>query len=161
MRDFDASKDSDVKHFRAALAHYERYRVSGNRETRVIGVYVGWRGDSLSTPRKGPLKFASLAKNLTYWNRKSVAQEVGKGGVTELLLSLKRLAYCGTTKLDARCPGKPEDTAYLIIGHSFGGAIVLSAMNEVLLNTINDAHLAPRGEKMRSLGSLWISNYLI
>ena len=49
---------------------------------RLVGVYVGWRGASIELP---------LLKELTFWDRKAVAEELGSGGVTRLLLDLDRI----------------------------------------------------------------------
>jgi hypothetical protein len=74
-------------------------------------MYIGWRGESIRVP---------LLKETTFWDRKAVAEEVGRGGVTHLLLELDRI-----TASDDR-------NVMVVIGHSFGGAIVVSALNEVL-----------------------------
>lgn len=84
----------------------------------VLGVYVGWRGLSLDA---GPLA------NLTFWTRKSTAERVGRGGVTELLTRLND--YRG-----ARNPERePHRTQLVITGHSFGGLIVYSALAHALM----------------------------
>ena len=78
---------------------------------RLIGLYIGWRGASLDLP---------WLENLTFWDRKAVAEEVGKGGVTKLLLQLDQIDQTRNKNV------------LVIIGHSFGGAIVVSATTEVL-----------------------------
>ena len=78
---------------------------------RLVGLYIGWRGASLDVP---------VLVNATFWDRKAVAEEVGKGGVTRLLLELDEI----TRGIDKN--------VMVVIGHSFGGAIVVSALNDVL-----------------------------
>jgi hypothetical protein len=78
---------------------------------RLIGVYIGWRGASLDIP---------WIDNITFWDRKAVAEEVGKGGVTKLLLELDQI-----DRVSAK-------NTLVIVGHSFGGAIVISALSEVI-----------------------------
>lgn len=78
---------------------------------RLVGVYIGWRGASLEIP---------FIKNLTFWDRKAVAKEVGSGGVSKFLLELD--------KIDQQMP----QNVLVIAGHSFGGAIVVSAVSEIL-----------------------------
>lgn len=85
---------------------------------RLVGIYVGWRGQSFD---------ARFLSNLSYWERKAVAHQVGKGGVSELLLRLERILH------DENDPNK---NLYLVTGHSFGGAIVLSSLNEILMERI-------------------------
>jgi len=99
--------DKNVKSFREWLPKAARLS-----PRRVVGIYIGWRGLSLDL---GPLA------NVSYWDRKAVAHEVGKGGATEFLLRLEQVLQ-----------GQPQ----LVIGHSFGGAIVLTALNEVLLERV-------------------------
>lgn len=114
--------DSNVRDFRDLLRKAARLDAGGRR--KLVGVYVGWRGASISLP---------VIKEITYWERKSVAEQVGKGGVTELLLELERAV------IDDDAPNK---NLYLITGHSFGGAIVLSALNEILLERVVTAQPA-------------------
>ena len=80
-------------------------------QRRLVGLYIGWRGASLDVP---------ILNNSTFWDRKAVAEEVGKGGVTRLLLELDQI-----TRAD-------DKNVMVVIGHSFGGAIVVSALNDVL-----------------------------
>ena len=94
-------------------------------ERQMICVYVGWRGASITLP---------LIKELTYWDRKSVAEQVGKGGVTELLTRLEQIV------IDKQNPNR---NLYLVVGHSLGGAIVLAALNEVLLERVVAAEPVP------------------
>jgi hypothetical protein len=79
---------------------------------------VAWRGLSVEAPG---------IQELTYWDRKTAAEQIGKGGVTELLLELEHAVN------DA---GDPNKNVYLVTGHSFGAGIVLSALNEILLERV-------------------------
>jgi hypothetical protein len=47
---------------------------------QVVGIYLGWRGGSVSVP---------FAKELTFWARKGAAPRVGHGSVTEVLSRLE------------------------------------------------------------------------
>ena len=128
-----SSTDPNVVSFTEWLNRIARLEVTkGQRNRRVIGVYIGWRGLSLGL---GPLA------NVTYWERKAVAHEVGKGGVTEFLLRLDRLLVDKT---------HPNKNLSLVVGHSFGGAIVLTALNEILLERVINAEAGqPCGEKSK------------
>ena len=107
--------DANVKSFRQMLKILSDNGLTFGR--RPIGIYVGWRG--LSVDMAG-------VKELTYWERKAVAQEVGKGGVTEVLLRLRQVTAANRN-------------LYVVVGHSFGGAIVLSALSEVLIDQMISA----------------------
>ena len=87
---------------------------------KVVGVYIGWRGESIDI--RG-------VNNLTYWDRKAVAEQVGRGGVTEFLLKLEKALRNPETELNKN--------VFLVTGHSFGGAVVLSALHEVMFRTCN------------------------
>lgn len=109
--------DSNVYSFKELL---RKTASLANRKSkrRLVGIYVGWRGQSID---------AGFLSNITYWERKQVAEQVGKGGVSELLLRLERILHD-----DAN----PNKNLYLTTGHSFGAAIVLSSLNEILLERV-------------------------
>jgi pimeloyl-ACP methyl ester carboxylesterase len=108
--------DSNVQSFRKLLAQLASVNALGAR--KIIGIYLGWPGATLPVP---------LLQEVTFWARKAVAEEVGKGGATEVLLRLEAAAVPR---------GETNGNLFLVIGHSFGGAIVLSALNEVLLDKL-------------------------
>jgi len=122
-------EDRNVQSFRGLLEKASnsevRHQILGNR--RLIGIYVGWRG--LVVNPDSPLSLPS------YWDRKTVAHEVGKGGVSELLLRLQHSVLGGDDLREDR----ESKNLFLVTGHSFGGAIVLSALNEILLERIISA----------------------
>lgn len=108
-------EDPNVTSFTTALANLSKSGVLGDR--KLVGIYVGWRGLSLH---------GLWSENITYWDRKSVAEEVGRGGVTEVLTQLEQI-------------DRNKETNYLIIlGHSFGGAITLSALHDQLLERLQN-----------------------
>jgi hypothetical protein len=110
-----SNETGDVNKFRKALKHISQVnKQSRMSDRKVIGVYLGWRGLSLDVP---------LINNLTYWGRKNVARQVGTGGVSEVLVRLNKIVY---QKEDFR-------NVFVIAGHSFGGAVVLSAMKDILI----------------------------
>ncbi len=115
--------DSDVTNFAKRLDEWARIS-----QRRVIGLYFGWRGLSMNLP---------VLKNLTYWDRKAVAHQVGKGGMTEMLLRVERLVSRGPVGSSADL--RHDNSVLVTIGHSFGGAVVLAALNEVLIERIVSA----------------------
>ena len=106
--------DTNLKEFRKSLS--EISESSPLRGRRLVGVYVGWRGASIK---------AKLLEQLTFWDRKAVAEEVGKGGVTQLLLELDQIDRMRKKNVLA------------IIGHSFGGAITVSATAEIISSRLS------------------------
>jgi len=87
---------------------------------RIIGIYVGWRGQSQRLP---------FLKYLTFWTRKKAAHKIGRGDMDELLVHLDELKHRLT---NAKTTAKPNGTRLVVIGHSFGGAIVFSALDNIL-----------------------------
>lgn len=127
-----SERDDNLKEFKNSLraiseqlkSEFSDGSVLGKR--RLVGVYIGWRGGSLDLP---------VLEETTFWDRKAVAEEVGKGGVTRFLLELDRaINRKPPTGIDEnRTNGDQNKNVMVVIGHSFGGAIVVSALNEVLM----------------------------
>ncbi|MEZ9108222.1 hypothetical protein AB4401_14130 [Vibrio cyclitrophicus] len=104
-------KDSNVVDFRKALR-----KLSKRNKTRTVtGIYVGWRGDSISIP---------IVNKTTFWDRKQVSIEIGQGAATELINRLEHIS-------------KDKDKTRLIaIGHSFGGSVLFSATKNKFYNDL-------------------------
>ena len=91
---------------------------------RVAGIYVGWRGESIDLP---PFNY------LTFWDRKNTAQDVGYLGISELLVKLEEIANVNNVM-------HPDlKNRLVIIGHSFGGAVVFSATSQILASRFVDS----------------------
>jgi hypothetical protein len=96
-----------------------------SEDRKIVGLYIGWPGASMEFPG---------IEEMSFWARKSVAHEVGKGGVTEVLAALEEVQH---SEIDPRVGGK--DRMLAVIGHSFGGAIVVTALSEVMLARAENA----------------------
>lgn len=123
-----SNEDRNVKSFRQVLDTIGESGVLGER--KLMGVYIGWRGKSL---------YGLGSQYLTYWARKSVAEQIGRNGVSSVVLKL--------AEIDAR----KQENILLIAGHSFGGAMTLSAVDNILLTKMiqglaNDTAVSPIGE---------------
>ena len=131
--------DSNVRDFRRLLdevAHAENRATGGGLGRRVVGLYVGWRGESL------PVDYLS---DITFWNRKAAAERVAQGSVRELFARLDRVR-------DEACLKKGEPNIRLLtIGHSFGGLITYNALSSELLRS---AARADTGNHATRLGDL-------
>lgn len=82
------------------------------RKRQVVGVYIGWRGLS---NRMEPFN------TLTFWGRKGRAHRVGGDGVTEVLAEL------------AKVNASNDENRLIVTGHSFGGAVIYNAINQILI----------------------------
>jgi hypothetical protein len=106
---------------------------------KVVGLYVGWRGQTLSWP---------LVKYASFWDRKAAAERVARGSVRELFGRLRDLAEVTQTGLvydDSKQPA-PRLRTY-VIGHSFGADVVYQSLAQSLVdslvNGLDDSKTAP------------------
>ncbi len=111
-------EDENVQGFKNILEELSKAQPNSNKR-KLVGIYVGWRGESIEAP---------LVKYLTFWDRKNTAQDVGDLGLTELLLRLEKITHNRNELLP------PKKSRLVTIGHSFGGAVVYSATAQILLS---------------------------
>ncbi|MBI3545859.1 MAG: esterase [Gammaproteobacteria bacterium] len=123
--------DGNMSCFRETLKQvYDLETAAANAQKRkarkVFGIYLGWRGLSLE---------GNVLTNLTFWERKNTAHQVGSSAVTELLVRLNSIRYI---KRNVTAEAKPSPTQLIIIGHSFGGAVIYSAVSQLLIDRFID-----------------------
>ncbi|OZI23868.1 hypothetical protein CAL26_10675 [Bordetella genomosp. 9] len=120
----DKPDDENLKTFRVLLdglvADEHALADSERAPRRVVGVYVAWRGMSLTPPG---------LQYLTFWDRKNTAATIGHGDVTEVLTRLEQVKR----EKDDRV-GQDSATRLVIIGHSFGGLIVHTALSQIMVS---------------------------
>jgi len=116
--------DRDLCCFRAALSELKKAGAGG--DGKVVGLFLGWRGESL--PYRGWNLF-------TIWDRKRVAEHIGRTAGKEILLELEDRAWTHNPNL-----------TMVTIGHSLGGALVFQAVKGKLTGNISDIEL----KKVRS-----------
>lgn len=130
-----APNDDNINKFRAVLADLTDAEAHISKHPRaVFGVYLGWRGGSIPIP---------ILENVTFWDRKNTAHKVGHGGVTEVLSELEHIRE--------NQPDRDRDgnrTKLAIIGHSFGGAVVSSALTQLLENRLVTAKKSQQQEQL-------------
>ena len=112
--------DNNVVCFSRLLERTDIAEQKLERNRTVVGVYIGWRGLPYSA---GPLT------NLSFWSRKDAAQRVGRGGVLELLV---RLNDYRNSQQTGKTDGQAK-TQLVIMGHSFGGLVIYSALSHALI----------------------------
>jgi pimeloyl-ACP methyl ester carboxylesterase len=120
--------DCNVHQFRAMLdianaryaAAYPRYLA---HKRRLIGVYVGWRGESIA---------AAGLNETTVLDRRNAAERVAKGDVRELFAMLRQVQIRESMK-----PGwRADRMRTVVIGHSFGGLIAFHGLSPAVLNEL-------------------------
>ncbi len=122
-----APDDSNVESFKQLLAEVSHTDTVASQQDmrtkrKVLGVYIGWRGDSLTLP---------IVKYTSFWERKNTAQKVGLLGVTEVIVRLEELVHAKATTETSN--PKSVKSRIVIMGHSFGGAVVYASLNQVLV----------------------------
>jgi len=104
--------DLNVQRFKCALNNLQS--INDNAGEEVIGIFVGWRGESWSLP---------LIKYATFWDRKNTSEEIGRGALVEFFMRLE-----GAVKPTPDTPNK-----LMIVGHSFGASVVFNSIGQILL----------------------------
>jgi hypothetical protein len=87
---------------------------------RVVGIYVGWRGESVPVP---------WLRKLTFWDRKAAAERVAQGSVRELLKRLDQFRDTARAKTRLTKDDEGRSIRMLTIGHSFGGLITFDTLS--------------------------------
>ena len=133
-----APGDSNVESFKqllAGISHNETIasQQDKRKKRKILGAYIGWRGDASVLP---------ILKYTTFWSRKYTALQVGELGVTEALLKLAKITNV-RSRIDIS-KSKPPLSRMIVIGHSFGGQVVYTALQQVMVDRIIDS----RGDRM-------------
>jgi pimeloyl-ACP methyl ester carboxylesterase len=124
------SDDENLSAFRVLLnetVDYENKRASPGAKPRpVLGLFVGWCGLS-------DFGLGNVVTDATFWGRQAAGQRVATGSVRELFGRLRH--YRNHRRNRGGAP------LLVIVGHSFGGMIVFSALAQSLI----EAASAPVG----------------
>lgn len=117
----NAAEDNDnVKGFKLALQEvYKQF----NATHRVIGVYIGWRGNLIK-------KAWPVSQQLSYYNREAAATRVPGASLSSAL-----------TQIAMRTHENPRALA-VYIGHSFGGLLLERAISEATASQIAQAAIS-------------------
>jgi hypothetical protein len=128
--------DDNVKTFRLVLHDVAELELTGRCHRKVMGLYVSWRGQSLNLP---------YIDVFSFWSRKNAALKVAQGSARELFARLKT-AEATANQAWNQAAQATSNTALtdpclkhlrsIVIGHSFGGLIVQSALSEGLIGDV-------------------------
>lgn len=121
-------EDDNIQEFRRLLTKLSQAESSGGTGRKVLGVYIGWRGESVTIP---------VINATTFWDRKNTAHKVGQQGVTEVLLKLEEIVNV-KAGMDTAKP-QPLNSRLVTIGHSFGGAVLYTALQQILEDRFIDS----------------------
>jgi hypothetical protein len=110
--------DSHFKAFRQVMIAMMRREAERLLERSVVGVYLGWRGET----HKGPLNF------LTFKPRLNTAERIGNGdGIRDVVLGIVE-----RTKGQAPDYSRSAESPLIFAGHSMGALIIESAFLSLL-----------------------------
>ena len=115
--------DNNLACFRRVLQALSEGSGKGGRP--VFGIYVGWRGDTLEK-----------AKALSFYDRKATAHRIGYEAGREILLDLDDLYRELNDRIAT--PARPHPVTMVTAGHSFGGALVYSAVEGALVRQLRN-----------------------
>lgn len=141
-----AHDDRDVRRFRQMLSDAAMLdeETSGGgavdvRHRRVVGIYVGWRGAGRFS-RSNPLVY------LTFWTRKNAALHISEGAARELFARVRALRERWNMETETR-----PRLRTVVMGHSFGGWIVFSALSPSILELLARADLDADGDSTSAM----------
>jgi len=133
--------------FRALLESLAHLDSNVDPDRQVVGIYVGWRGNSWEHP--------SPAKYLTFWDRKLAAETVSAGAVQGLFARLHHFYIDNSCHPsgDANLSGSSAKCGrvhMLTIGHSYGALINFRS----LLGNMEHGLNIESGKRVYSFGDL-------
>jgi hypothetical protein len=138
-----AFDDENVKRFRQVLKNtyaveYVTVNKTGTKPRAIVGIYVGWRGQSFAAPE--PLA------SLTFWDRKAAALHVAQGSARELLARLRgfQRAHNVTCQNPQGVTRSRCNIRMLLIGHSFGAWVLYSATAGWLIEAVASQQDVPQ-----------------
>lgn len=118
--------DCNVMEFRSMLTRAADKMESMQLKRRLIGVYVGWRGESMDVPG---LRVATVL------DRRNAAEHVAKGDVRELFAMLRKHEL--ETNASTAAGGAGDSRFHsMVIGHSFGGLIAFHSLSQAMVNEL-------------------------
>jgi hypothetical protein len=120
--------DENLSCFRQVMQGLVERKDDRANKGPVFGIYIGWRGES-----------ARHLPNLTFYNRKAAAQHVGSLGGRDLLLELGQMQRDLDREV-REASGGQRYVNMVTVGHSFGGALVYSAMESLSVSEYAGVH---------------------
>ncbi|NIE97440.1 hypothetical protein F3J02_13285 [Acinetobacter sp. Tr-809] len=107
--------DENLSDFKKIIKSVKIKNKDGNYRD-VIGVYVSWRAKVYPD---------YLNKLATFWNRKKVSEDIGRGDLQRFILNLD--GFLSDSK------PHEEKPIFILAGHSFGASALYSAVSTMLL----------------------------
>lgn len=115
-----ASNDINYQSFTNMLDAIADQLAIDNPGVKTVGVYIGWRGDSLL----GDNPVSKGVRQLTFWSRRNAAERVAGTSATEAIYSVLRAA------------NSHKESRVVLIGHSMGGLILERALSQAMVPSL-------------------------
>lgn len=121
--------DDSLDFFRDLLKilakHEEGLAKEEGRKPRFVeGVYLAWHGHSM---------IDGFEQVFTFYARKATAHRIGEREATQTLLRLRDAVYGNSaTASPPKNDSSQAPNRFIIVGHSFGGALIYSAISQLL-----------------------------
>jgi hypothetical protein len=140
---------ADLRHYAAHVARFLSGRCRDEQRfcgTEVTAIYVGWRGARVDENRikkyLGETLGGMLATStmwITLYDRKPISEEVGPAAVTALrgldrILDSKK---SNPLPADPSAPVASNEQRMIVIGHSLGGNMLMTALKEQLIKNVS------------------------
>lgn len=122
-----SESNGNLAEFRKLLSQLHKVEAAAKREKgprTVVGVYIGWRGASLSLP---------FLDNITFWTRKNAAERVGTRSVKQLFIELNQFRMLANGWDTPDQLAESDETQLIFVGHSFGGLVTYHALYSEIL----------------------------
>jgi hypothetical protein len=116
--------DDNLIQFKNMIISLNNTKNADSKRTN-IGIYIAWRGATTKAP---------ILEELTFWNRKNISQNIGRGDLGTVILDLERILKIKKTSLP-----EPERTNLVLAGHSFGASALYNALGPILLSRFEDS----------------------
>jgi hypothetical protein len=121
----NASEHSgNVWGFRQTLAglasQYSRPTDLTNGSVPVLGIYVGWHGDVLNLP---------IVEQFTFWDRYAKSGSLATSATSPMVDALVQIMKAAKPAPQPPAAADPLEPISILIGHSFGGAVLETAVS--------------------------------
>ena len=113
-----SDEDTNFCNFKRVLEETAEVEAQSRKPRPVVGVYVAWRGLSWESR-------CDLIEWVTFWGRQTAGRRVGAGSSREVFGRLRHYRHDRV-----KGGGAP---VLVIVGHSFGGLVVYTAMAQSLI----------------------------
>lgn len=127
--------DTNLISFKEILLRLNVKKKLADKKRTNIGIYIAWRGKTTQLP---------AIKELTFWSRKNISENIGTGDLAHFILELEQT-------LNLKKTSTSEKTNLILTGHSFGASALYHALGPILVSRFNHSLTNQNLDKTTSL----------